>query len=191
MPLVIEGILATEHEDGSLHYAPMGPIVDRELQLWTIKPFQTSTTFQNLLRTKRGVFHITDDCYLLASAAIGRKENVAARWITNIGWILDNCCQWFSIEFSSFDTSQARAVASGKLLQGGVERPFWGWNRGKHAVLEAAILATRKQILAREIIEKEWDSLVIRVHKTGGDQEHRAMRLLAEYLELPYNISTD
>jgi hypothetical protein len=186
MPLVIEGILATEHEDGSLHYAPMGPLVDRELQSWTLKPFQTSTTFRNLNRTKRGVFHVTDDCYLLAAAAIGVKLDVQADYVPPLGWILTEACQWFALQFDSIDVSQPRAVATGRVIGQNSIRPFWGWNRGKHAVLEAAILATRKNILPSDEIAKEWEYLVVRVKKTGGEQEHRAMRLLADFLELPY-----
>lgn len=186
MPLVIEGIFATEQADGSLHYAPMGPVVDRELKNWTLKPFQTSTTFANLQRTKRGVFHVTDNCLLLASAAIGAKLPVEARFEPALGWILEDACQWFALQFDNLDASQSRAVASGRVIDQNSQRPFWGWNRGKHAVLEAAILATRKNILPREEIVKEWDYLVIRVQKTGGTEEHQAMGLLAAFLELPY-----
>lgn len=191
MPLVIEGILTTEHEDGSLHFAPMGPVVDRDLKHWTIKPFQTSTTFKNLQRLSRAVFHVTDDCYLLAAAAIGAKPPVQAQWEPELGWILKDTCHWYAIRFDSLNIAEARAVASGRLIDHNVQRPFWGWNRGKHAVLEAAILATRKNILTREEIERDWDNLVLRVHKTGGDQEHRAMRLLAEFLEFSYSEFID
>lgn len=188
MFLVLEGILATEHEDGSLHYAPMGPVVNRELTHWTLKPFQTSTTFRNLQRTRRGVFHVTDDCYLLAAAAIGIKVEVTAYREPDLGWILTDACHWYALRFDELDVSQDRAVATGTVIRQNSSRPFWGWNRGKHAVLEAAILATRKHILTREQIVQEWDWLVIRVQKTGGDQEHRAMKMLADFLELPYAL---
>lgn len=191
MPLVIEGILTTEHEDGSLHYAPMGPVVDRDLRTWTLKPFQTSTTFRNLQRTKRGVFHVTDDCYLLAAAAIGVKVDVRATFDVSLGWILTEACQWFALQFDTIDVSQPRAVAIGQAIGQNSLRPFWGWNRGKHAVLEAAILATRKNILPHAEIAKEWDYLVVRVKKTGGKQEHLAMGLLAQFLELSYDEPAD
>jgi uncharacterized protein len=187
MPLVIEGILATEHEDGSLHYAPMGPVVDRDLQSWTLKPFQTSTTFRNLQRTSRAVFHVTDDCYLLAAAAIGVKVDMPSYFLPQIGWILTEACHWYALQFDAIDVSQPRAVATGRVIGQNSLRPFWGWNRGKHAVLEAAILATRKNILPPDEIAKEWEYLVVRVKKTGGEQEHRAMGLLAKFLELPYS----
>lgn len=187
MPLVIEGILTTEHEDGSLHYAPMGPVVDRDLQSWTLKPFQTSTTFRNLQRTSRAVFHVTDDCYLLASAAIGVKVDMQSYFEPQIGWLLSEACHWYALQFDAMDVSQPRAVATGRVIGQNSLRPFWGWNRGKHAVLEAAILATRKNILPPDEIAKEWEYLVVRVKKTGGEQEHRAMGLLAEFLELPYS----
>ena len=189
MPLVIEGILTTEHSDGSLHYAPMGPVIDPGFKRWTIKPFQSSTTFQNLKRNGRGIFHVTDDCYLLAAAAIGKKVELAANYVQENGWILGDACHWFALKFSQFDESGPRAVAEGSVVAQNVQRPFFGWNRGKHAVLEAAILATRKSILPPEQIAAEWAYLVVRVQKTGGEQEFRAMKLLGEYLQLPLESS--
>lgn len=188
MPLVIEGVLTTENVDGSLHFAPMGPVVNEDFTQWKIKPFQTSSTFQNLKHRPRGVFHVVDDCFLLAAAATGTKLEVAAHFESKYGWILDDNCHWYALNFDKFDLSGPRAAACGKVVEKGVTRPFWGWNRAKHAVLEAAILATRKHMLPREQIELEWNWLVTRVEKTGGKQEHLAMQLLARDMNLPYQV---
>lgn len=55
-----------------------------------------------------------------------------------------------------------------------IVREFFGFNRAKHAVLEAAILATRIGLLPRSEIESEFERLAVIVKKTGGQQEHQA-----------------
>jgi hypothetical protein len=57
-------------------------------------------------------------------------------------------------------------------------RDFFGFNRAKHAVVEAAILATRTQILPAAEIEAEYRRLAVLVDKTGGEQEHTAFAFL-------------
>jgi hypothetical protein len=63
-------------------------------------------------------------------------------------------------------------VASGTL------REFFGFNRAKHAVLEAAILATRTDFLPAAEILSEFARLRVAVDKTGGPAERRAFELL-------------
>ena len=73
MPFILEGIVTTRNEDGAVNVAPMGPIIDPDeaphITRLHLRPFQTSTTFANLARTRQGVFHVTDDVLLLARAA--------------------------------------------------------------------------------------------------------------------------
>ena len=57
-------------------------------------------------------------------------------------------------------------------------REFFGFNRAKHAVIEAAILATRFHLLPADEIEAEFRKLRVIVDKTGGDAEHEAMAFL-------------
>jgi uncharacterized protein len=69
--MIVEGIITTEDENGEMHAAPIGPHVDQAFRDWTLYPFQTSTTFANLHRTGRAVFHITDDAFLLTATVLG------------------------------------------------------------------------------------------------------------------------
>jgi hypothetical protein len=64
-----------------------------------------------------------------------------------------------------------------------VAREFLGFNRARHAVLEAAILATRTRFLPREHILAEFERLQVIVDKTAGPQEHEAMSLLTRYVQ--------
>ena len=73
--MILEGIVTTHNDDGSVNVAPMGPIVDETMAWLRLRPFQTSVTFHNLRRQRSGVFHVTDDVLLLARAAIGRLDS--------------------------------------------------------------------------------------------------------------------
>ena len=62
-------------------------------------------------------------------------------------------------------------------------RDFWGFNRARHAVLEAAILATRVGLIPAEEIQQQMQQLASPVEKTAGDTERRAFALLEQYIE--------
>src|SRR5207248_10077032 len=55
-----------------------------------------------------------------------------------------------------------------------VHAPFQGFNRAKAAVVEAAILASRLDLLPRQKIEQEMAYLAIAVGKTAGPAEQEA-----------------
>lgn len=182
--LIVEGLVVTAGEDGQPHLAPMGPLVDRELTRFTLRPFSTSTTFTNLVRTGVAVFHVTDDVELLARAAIGRIETPPAYQSIGIapGFALADCCRWFALRVSSSNIDPPRATFECEVAESGTGRPWFGFNRAKHAVVEAAILATRIGILPDADIRNELARLAIPVQKTAGEQERRAWQLLTEYV---------
>jgi hypothetical protein len=64
----------------------------------------------------------------------------------------------------------------------GVRREFIGFNRARHAVLEAAIHVTRLHILPRSFVEQELARLQVIVDKTAGPEELEAMALLTEHV---------
>jgi hypothetical protein len=182
--LIVEGLVITAGEDGAPHLAPMGPLVDRDLSRFTLRPFCTSTTFANLQRTGAAVFHITDDVELLARAAIGRIENPPP-WQSILvppHYALADCCRWFALRVRSADVSPPRATFQCDVVASGTGRAWFGFNRAKHAVVEAAILATRMGIVPNDEIRSELARLAILVQKTAGDQERRAWQLLCDYV---------
>jgi hypothetical protein len=62
-------------------------------------------------------------------------------------------------------------------------REFFGLNRAKHAVVEAAILATRLHLIPVEEIRAEYRKLRVLVEKTGGPAESAAFDFLTEHVE--------
>ncbi len=183
--LIVEGLVITAGEDGTPHLAPMGPHVDRDLRSFTLRPFSSSTTFANLKRTGMAVFHVTDDVELLARAAIGRIEKSPkyVRIETSPGYALADCCRWFALRTTESVIDPPRATFHCEVVRSQSIRDCFGFNRAKHAIVEAAILATRIGILPDDEIRIEFARLKIPVQKTAGEQEKNAWNLLLEFLE--------
>ena len=183
--MILEGIVTTLNSDGSANISPMGPLVDPEITRFTLRPFQTSTTYKNLLRTGEGVLHVTDDVELLARAAIGPLDPLPPLLpATSVqGVILADACRWFAFRVTSMDNSSQRTTIDCEVIDQGRIRDFFGFNRAKHAVIEAAILATRIAILPADQIRAEMLRLTVPVEKTAGEAEKRAFSLLQSFIE--------
>lgn len=183
MPLILEGIVTTLNRDGSPNVSPMGPIVDEAVSRLTFRPFQTSQTYENLKRGGQGAFHVVDDVLLIARAVTGRLETPATFPAKAIdGAVLADCCRWFEFEVTSLDDSQERTTIETQIVHRGHNREFFGFNRAKHAVLEAAILVTRLFLLDRDEVRCEFRKFAVIVDKTGGAAEREAFTVLEHYL---------
>ena len=183
-PVILEGILTTLNQDGSTNISPMGPAVDEQLSRFLLKPFRSSTTYRNLKRTHQAVFHITDNVEVLAQAAVGTPEPFPQlRDAEEIeGRILADACRWFALRVRSLDDQHERTEIECQVLDSGTIRDFFGFNRAKHAVLEAAILATRTDYLPANHILSEMERFEVIVQKTAGDAEQRAFDFLKDYI---------
>ena len=161
--MILESIVTTRNADGSPNISPMGPMVDTEMQRIVLRPFQTSTTYGNLKRTGVGVLHVTDDVLLFAQAAVGTPDPLPP--LATVGDLIDaaargpvsesvrnapviaDACRWYAFEVRSIDDAAERTTIHAEIVANGQIRDFFGFNRAKHAVIEAAILATRVAIL--------------------------------------------
>lgn len=182
--MILEGLVTSLDAEETLNVAPMGPIVDESLTWLRLRPYQTSRTYQNLRTQPTGVFHVVDDVLLLAQAAIGRldpfPEHFAAERVR--GRVLRAACRWYEFEVVRCDDSQERTEIEVRVVHSGRLKDFFGFNRARHAVLEAAILATRVKILPREEILAEFTRLRIPVEKTAGPREREAFAMLEGYV---------
>jgi hypothetical protein len=183
--MILEGLVTTLDAAGTLNVAPMGPIVPAALVSLTLRPFTSSQTYRNLKERPAGVFHITDDVLLLAQAALNRlpaePETFPAECIS--GRVLAACCRWYEFEITSCDDSQERTRLEANIVHSGRRRDFSGFNRARHAVLEATILATRLHLLPESDVRSElsrWEPLV---QKTAGEREESAWRLVTRYVD--------
>ena len=184
--MIIEGIITTEDDHGNMHVAPIGPHVDELLQSWVLKPFKTSTTFANLVRSNRGVFHVVDDSLLLVRAVLGYSNRVghhpAARLYDEIGWVLTDACRAFPLRVSHWDTQKERAEAICQVGKSIELRAFWGWNRAVHSLIEMSVLWSRRHLMDIEELCGEFQRHRIIVHKTAGAREIAALSLLEDAL---------
>ncbi len=182
---ILEGVVTTINEDGTLNISPMGPIVDEPIDRLVLRPYQTSTTFTNLKRTGQGVFHVTDDVLLIAKAAVGKIDPVPPTFpATKIeGSVLADACRWVEFQVETIDERDERTQIIARNVGEGRQRDFFGFNRAKHAVIEAAILATRLRMISAEEISEEFRRLENLVFKTGSQAEHEAFALLKEFVE--------
>ncbi len=182
--MILEGIVTTLSPAGEINIAPMGPRVDAAMDRFLLRPFPTSQTYRNLKVHGEGVLHVTDDVLLLARAALGPVEPAplvfpAARVR---GFVLQDACRYFEFRVLSVDEREERSRIEVEVVHSGRLRDFFGFNRAKHAVVEAAILATRTAFLPLDEIEAEYRKLAVLVDKTGGAQEHAAFAFLRDHL---------
>jgi len=185
--MILEGIVTTTDASGGLHLAAMGPEVDEaavrsgRIERLLLKPFATSQTAVHLRRHPEGVFHLTDDVLLLARLVAGRLDTPPpTRPATAIaGRVLADACQAYEFVVESRDDAAERLRLEARVVAAHVGRPFVGFNRAAHAVVEAAILVTRLHLLGVEEVSRQIAALAPLVEKTGGEREREAFSLLA------------
>ena len=178
--MILEGLVTTRNADGSPHLAPMGPRVGPDFTRFVLRPFPSSGTYRNLIAHPEGVLHVTDDALLIAKAALGAANPLPAlRPAERVtGFVLADCCRHYEFVVRSVDASGERVTIEAEVVQSERHRDFWGFNRAKHAVIEAAILATRLHILPHDEVAAEFKKLRVIVGKTGGPDETEAMAFL-------------
>jgi hypothetical protein len=181
--VILEGLVTTLDADGRLNVAPMGPRVEPDWRRFVLRPYRTATTYRNLKATREGVLHVTDDVLLLAKTAIGREVEPPTRPAAVVrGRILEDACRYYEFRITDMDDRDDRTTLHAETVAEGRMRDFFGLNRAKHAVVEAAILATRTAILPMDDILREFDRLAVLVEKTGGESEHAAFTLLSDHV---------
>ncbi len=182
--MILEGIVTTVNANGDANISPMGPLVDQQITQFVLRPYTSSRTYQNLKRIGQGVLHVTDDVDLLARAAVHRLEPLPKLVKAKVvqGWVLAEACRWYEFEVSSLEDRSERTTIACRVVGKGRIRDFFGWNRAKHAVVEASILATRIQFLPPEQILHEFRRLAVMVDKTAGPQERKAFEFLDQYV---------
>ena len=182
--MIVESIVTTVAEDGTVNCAPMGvewdPVTRSDAIV--LKPFLETTTYRNVLATRAAVVNLTDDVRVFARAAISNPQYPTVPAVAVRGVVLADCCSWREIEVRSIDSTPPRARVGTAVVHHGTRRDFIGFNRASHAVLEAAIYSTRLHLLPRAFIESELARLQVIVDKTAGAHELEAMALLADYI---------
>ena len=178
--MILETIVTSIDADGAVNCAAMG--VEWGKAAIILKPFVATATYHNLISTRAAVVNLTDDVLLFAQAAISNPVYATMPAHLVRGVVLADCCSWREVEVRAVDTSPPRATIETAVVHSGTRREFIGFNRAQHAVLEAAIYATRLHLLPRPFIDGEMARLQVIVDKTAGPRELEAMALLADHV---------
>jgi len=178
--VILETIVTTVGEDDVVNIAPMG--VEWGEETIVLKPFIETTTYRNVLATGTAVVNLVDDVRVFANAAIGNPQYPSVPATAIRGVVLADCCSWRELNIRSIDSTPPRSRMDMTVVHRGVHREFIGFNRARHAVLEAAIYATRLHLLPRAFVESELARLQVIVDKTAGPPEREAMAVLTEHV---------
>ena len=178
--MIIETIVTTMDASGAINFAPMG--VEWGEEAIVLKPFLETTTYRNVSATGVAVVNLTDDAMLLAQGAISSPQFPWVPATVVRGAVLEAACSWREVEAESIDSTPPRSRIVTRVRHKGLRREFLGFNRARHAVLEAAILATRTHLLPHEQIRDEFARLQVIVDKTAGPREQEAMAMLTNYV---------
>ena len=178
--MILETIVTSVAEDGTVNCAPMG--VEWGEQTIILKPFLETTTYRNVVTTGAAVVNLIDDVRVFARAAIANPQYPTVPATVVRGVVLADCCSWREVEVRSIDSTPPRSRIETAVVHQGMRREFIGFNRARHAVLEAAIYATRLHMLSRAFVESELARLQVIVDKTADAPELEAMALLTEHV---------
>jgi hypothetical protein len=180
MAFIVESIVTSMDAAGAVNFAPMG--VEWGEETIVLKPFLETTTFRNVSASRAAVVNLTDDIYLLAESAIANPQFPWSPASAVRGAVLDAACSWRELEVIQLDDTPPRSRITARIVHRGVRREFIGFNRARHAVLEAAILATRVHLLPAAQIQDELRRLQVPVEKTAGPREQEAWALVHDYV---------
>jgi uncharacterized protein len=182
--VIIETIVTTVAIDGAINCAPMGVEWDPSATPDTIvlKPFLETATYRNVMATRAAVVNLIDDVRVFALAAISNPTYATEPAQVARGVVLADACSWRELEIRAIDSTPPRSRIETAVVHRGYRREFIGFNRARHAVLEAAIYATRVHMLERDFLLAEIERLQVIVDKTAGPREFEAMTLLAGYI---------
>jgi hypothetical protein len=173
---IVETVTTTINPDGSVNCAAMG--VEWGDEIIIIKPYRSTRTLRNLQAVGAAVVNLTDDILLFTQAALGDPQPPTRPAAAIDGAVLADACSWREVTVEAIDASGPRARVSTRVVQRGIGREFLGFNRARHAVLEASIIASRARWLPAAEIRAELERLQVLVDKTAGPREREAMELV-------------
>lgn len=176
--MIRETIVITVDGTGQPHIAPIGLI---EVQgRWVIAPFRPSGTLDNLTRVPHAVANYTDDVLVFAGCLTGRRDWPVVPATKVPGFRLENCLAHAELTIEEVKDDELRPRFHCRVVHEENHAPFKGFNRAQAAIIEAAILVSRLNMLPQEKIEREIAYLEIAISKTAGPREQQAWDWLME-----------
>jgi hypothetical protein len=179
--VIIETILSTLDPEGKPNFAPMGVRWGDEEMI--VHPFRNTRTYRYLMGTGYGVANVTDDVLLFVQSALTDVSLSCLPAHHVPGVVLRDACYWRELAvIEETDQTGERAEVRCRVVGKGWQRDFLGFNRGRNAVVEAAIVATRLHLYPIGQVWAELERSQEIVGKTGGDREQQAMTYLLDWV---------
>ncbi|MCB1621434.1 MAG: DUF447 family protein [Thiothrix sp.] len=181
--MIFETIVITRNVDGSARIAPLG--VRREADgLLVLAPFHPSGTLDNLRREGYAVVNTTTDVRVFAGCLTGRHDWPLRPAEQVSGFVLQQALAHSELEVVRVQEDAVRPAFHCREVLQQTHAAFPGFNRAQAAVLEAAILVSRLQLLDPEKIRTELAYLQVAIDKTAGPDEREAWGWLLEKVAL-------
>jgi hypothetical protein len=184
MPMIRETIVTTMNAAGAVHITPFGIIADGEG--WVIAPFHPSVTIDNLRAVPFAVASATDDVRVFAGCLTGRRDWPTAPSDRVPVPRLATALAHTELAITGVTEDAQRPRFHCRVVHRAAHAPFEGFNRAQAAVVEAAILVSRLDMLPRKQIEQEMAYLASAVRKTAGPSEQQAWDWLVERVRTQY-----
>jgi hypothetical protein len=184
MPLILESIVVTRAASGQDHIAPLGIIADGAN--WIIAPFEPSRTLDNLRANPVATAAMPRDVRVFAGSLTGRRDwpVMPARSIACS--VLTDCISHRELEVIDVVEDAQRPRFICRAVHEESHCPAPGYNRAQAAVIEAAILSSRLNMLPEEKVRAEIAYLEIAITKTAGEAEQEAWSWLVEKIRNHY-----
>jgi len=179
--VILETVITTRDESARDHIAPMG--IREQDGFIVLSPFLPSTTLEHVLREKCAVVNYTDDVRIFAGCLTGRYDwpTVPVEHLPCRRLATSLAHSEVKLERVEDDATRPRLYC--RELAREIHRAFHGFNRAQAAVIEAAILVSRLNMLPQEKIDAEIAYLRIAVDKTAGPRELEAWGWLTARIE--------
>ncbi len=179
--MIVETIFSTLDPEEKPNFAPMGVVWGEEEMI--VRPFRSTHTYRYLTDTGCGVVNVTDDVLLFVQSALADVllPCFPARHVPGV--VLQAACYWRELTVvEELSGSGDRAEIRCRVVGKGWQRDFLGFNRGRNAIIEATIVATRLHLYSSRQVLAELERSRELVRKTGGDREREAMDYLTGWV---------
>ena len=179
--MIFETIITTQAGDGRIHIAPMGIREDNGLVV--LAPFRPSSTLDNVLGNGYAVVNYCDDVRIFAGCLTGRRDwpTVPADKVPCVR--LKSALAHCELKLERIEEDELRPRLLCRVVHRVSHLPFCGFNRAQAAVIEGAILISRRELLPLQKIEREMAYLRIAIDKTAGPIEQEAWGWLQARLQ--------
>jgi hypothetical protein len=179
--MILETILSTLNPEGNPNFAPMG--VEWGDEEMIVRPFRHTHTYRYLTDTGYGVVNVTDDVLLFVQSALGDVQLPCFPAHHVPGVVLCAACFWRELAaIEEMDSKSQQAKIRCRVVGRGWQRDFLGFNRGRNAVIEAAIVTTRLHLYSVQQVWAQLKNSQEIVQKTGGAREQQAMSELFDWV---------